>query len=334
MARLKTYTARILNQYLSLRGQEKKLGQVIDFLDNQKKLSHSKAKYVLLGIPEDIGVRANFGKAGTSKAWEHALRAFLNIQENQFISGRDILLLGEIDCFEEMQKASNLDLSDPNYFPKMGELVSAIDTCVSEVIHEIVAAGKLPILIGGGHNNAYGAIKGTAKALRQGINVLNIDAHTDLRALEHRHSGNGFSYAIKNGYLQNYGVFGLHQNYTPQYIFDQINSSQNIKMVLFEELTQMNRITAFLEMLDQLSTKPFGLEVDCDAIANFPSSAQSPTGFTFPAIEEMIRAVGQKQHCKYVHICEAIVTDAYPTGKALSYMISGFVKANLASNNK
>lgn len=331
MARLKTYTARILKQYVSTRAGEKKLGQAIGFLEKGMKLSDSKAKFVLLGIPEDIGVRANYGKAGTSKAWESALAAFLNLQENQFISGSDLLLLGEIDCFEELEKASNLDLSDPNYYAKMGELVSTIDSQVSLVVQEIVAAGKLPIIIGGGHNNAYGAIKGTSKALNQPINVLNIDAHTDLRALEHRHSGNGFSYALKDGYLQNYGVFGLHQNYTPQYIYDQINSSENIKMVLFEELTQMNRITAFFEMLDELSTKPFGLEVDCDAIANFPSSAQSPAGFTLSAVEEMLHAVGQKQQCKYVHICEAIPENSYPTGKALSYMISGFVKAYSSS---
>lgn len=331
MATLKTYTPRILKQHLNKRPGEKKLGEEIRFLAQEEKLSENLAEFVLIGIPEDIGVRANFGKAGTSGAWEQALSALVNIQQNQFIAGSNLLLLGEVDCSEEMQKASNLDLSDPNYYVKMGELVSAIDKQVSATVRQVVAAGKLPILVGGGHNNAYGAIKGASEALNQSVNVLNIDAHSDLRTREHRHSGNGFSYALKDGYLRNYGIFGLHQNYTPQYIFDRISESENINFVLFEELTEMNRITAFLEMLDELSTQPFGLEVDCDVMANFPSSAHSPTGFTLNAVREMLHAVAQKPNCTYVHICEAIPADTYPTGKALSYMISDFVKAYSSS---
>ncbi len=59
-----------------------------------------------------------------------------------------------------MQKASNLDQEDPNYFIKMGELVNRLDTIVSQIVQKIIAAGKIPIIIGGGHNNAYGNIKG------------------------------------------------------------------------------------------------------------------------------------------------------------------------------
>ena len=327
MAKLQHYSPRILQQYLSRRPGEKKLGEEIRFLEQGAKLSETESKFVLIGIPEDIGVRANYGKAGTAGAWEVALRALLNIQLNHFFSGKEILLLGEINCSEEMQKASNLDSSDPNYFAKMGDLVAAIDKAVSTCVKEVVAAGKLPILVGGGHNNAYGNIKGTSQALNRPINALNIDAHTDLRKLEHRHSGNGFSYALKEGFFNTYGVFGLHQNYTPQYIFDQMTETENLKFVLFEELTEMNRITAFLELLDEVGTQPFGLEVDCDVMANFPSSALSPTGFTLNAVREMVRAAGQHPDCKYLHLCEAIPAGGYPTGKALAYLISDFVKA-------
>jgi hypothetical protein len=32
-------------------------------------LKTCEAKYVLLGIPEDIGIRANYGRPGSSSAW-------------------------------------------------------------------------------------------------------------------------------------------------------------------------------------------------------------------------------------------------------------------------
>lgn len=58
-----------------------------------------------------------------------------------------------------------------------------------------------PIAIGGGHNNAYPMLKGYSLAKKEKINAINCDPHADFRALEGRHSGNGFSYAVNDGYL-------------------------------------------------------------------------------------------------------------------------------------
>ncbi len=55
----------------------------LQFLPNLEELEKTSAKFVIFGIPEDIGVRANYGKAGTSNAWQEFLKAFLNVQENQ-----------------------------------------------------------------------------------------------------------------------------------------------------------------------------------------------------------------------------------------------------------
>ncbi|WP_315815786.1 hypothetical protein [Paraflavitalea speifideaquila] len=51
----------------------------------------------MIGIPEDIGVRANHGVGGTDSIWIPFLSAFLNIQSNDFLEGDDILLLGHFD---------------------------------------------------------------------------------------------------------------------------------------------------------------------------------------------------------------------------------------------
>ncbi|MFW1410820.1 hypothetical protein ACEWAY_23085, partial [Vibrio parahaemolyticus] len=46
---------------------------------------------------EDIGVKANGGIGGADSAWLPFLKAFLNIQSNDFLEGSDILLLGHFD---------------------------------------------------------------------------------------------------------------------------------------------------------------------------------------------------------------------------------------------
>ncbi|UZH54926.1 formimidoylglutamase [Salinimicrobium tongyeongense] len=326
MNRIKFYSEKQVSKLISTRQGETRLGEKIKVATSFEDVQKSGARFVIFGIPEDIGVRANFGNPGTSNAWQAFLKTFLNVQENQFNSGENILLLGEINTSEVMQKAGNIDVSDPNYVQKLGDLVEQLDSAVSELVKNVILAGKFPVVIGGGHNNAYGNIKGAAEALVHAINVLNIDAHTDLRRLEHRHSGNGFSYALKYGFLEKYSVFGLHRNYTPQYIFEAMDASEALQYSLLEELPKHKRKMAFLEQLDFVKDKKFGLELDCDAVANFPSSAVSPSGLELDEARELLREAAKELNCCYLHICEAVAADNFPTGKALSYLVTDFLK--------
>ena len=100
-----------------------------------------------------------------------------------------------------------------------------------------------PIAIGGGHNNAYPLIKGSAKGLYKAgriplaqINCINLDAHTDFRPSEGRHSGNGFRYAEEDGYLQKYCAVGVHENYLPQNVWLDIVNNPFIDFITYEDI--------------------------------------------------------------------------------------------------
>lgn len=334
MKEVKIYNYKSIARYISQREGETKLGEKIQFVQDPDTLKNSTSKYVLFGIAEDIGVRANRGNPGTSKAWEAFLKAFLNIQANQYTTTGNLLLLGEIDTKELMSKASNIDAEDPNYLIKLGDLVQNLDLIVAEVVEKIISAGKIPVIIGGGHNNAYGNIKGASKALGKPVNILNIDAHTDLRKTDYRHSGNGFSFAKKENLLGKYRIFGLHQNYTPEYIFKEIMASQNDHFRLFEHLTLKSSesiIKAFREELDFTAKEAFGLELDCDAIKDFPSSAKSPTGFPLNMVRNFLKIASEEENIKYLHICEAAPNDSgtFNVGKALSYLVTDFITSDI-----
>ena len=329
MKGLKIYRSTDIEKLISTRTGEIKFGENLQFVKNLEDLEKSSAKYVLLGIREDIGVRANYGKPGAANAWKSVLKSLVNIQINRFNNPENIILLGELDCEELMIKASNIDEADPNYHTKLGDLVKQVDQLLADLIQTIISKGKIPIIIGGGHNNAYGNIKGAAKALENPINVLNIDAHTDLRQLEHRHSGNGFSYAIEGQYLRKYAVFGLHKNYTPEYIFKEMDFSENMNYYLLEDLLKLpEEINKRFQQCQQtIDHSSFALELDCDAIAGFPSSAKSPSGFSVDQIRNFIQSIAGNNNCCYFHICEAAPHDenAGQVGKAISYFISDFL---------
>lgn len=318
-----------LDSLIAHRSGEQKMGELLDLCSSLDGILESRARFVLFGITESIGVQANYGNKGTHKAWDTFLRAFVNVQSNSHNDGRSILLLGHIDVTPDARIHSDTPRDE------LGKLVSRIDQKVALVVAKIVGAGKIPIIIGGGHNNAYGNIKGSTVALKHPINAINIDAHTDLRTADYRHSGNGFSYALQKEQgplLTKYAVFGLHKNYTPQYIFEYMNThSTHIHYDLFEDLlTQENIISKFESQLDFVDTEAFGLELDCDAIRDFPSSAQTPSGFELNTVRRLIIAAAKRRNCTYFHICEAAPSqkNQKQVGKALSYLVTDFIRSS------
>ena len=330
MEGIKIYSNKTAQKLIIPRKGESKFGERVSFLENMDELNSHPAKYVLFGIPEDIGVKANHGKPGTAGAWESCLRALLNTQTNRYTNPDNVILLGEVNCNTFMSKSSNIEKEDPNFSAKLGDLVKQIDEIVSSLVQRIIESGKIPVIIGGGHNNAYGNIKGTSLALQKPLNVLNIDAHTDLRTADHRHSGNGFSFARKENYLGKYRIFGLHRNYTPDYIFKELDASTTDQYYLFEHLllkssAEINKV--FQEELSLTAQEEFGFELDCDAISKFPSSAQSPSGFSFNMIRNFVALAGKEENIKYFHICEAAPSAATDNevGKALSYLVTDFI---------
>lgn len=326
------YTYETVAKFINKRPGEEKFGEKVHFINGIDSLKNHPASYVLVGIPEDIGVRANYGKAGTSHAWSSALKAILNIQATKFTRPESVILLGEINCDKQLIQASEIVDSEPHSKEELGNLVIQIDHKVENLVQFIVAAGKIPILIGGGHNNSFGNLSGSAQALGKKINCINFDAHTDFRSLEHRHSGNGFSYAYDKGYLGNYFIFGLHRNYTSQEIFKRMKETYpEVKYAFFEDI-QINNKTTFEQALIAAETyccnTDFGIEIDMDAIENMGSSAMTSSGFSMTQTRQFLSYFSKHPHLCYIHICEGSPqAEVFPNAvaKAIAYLITDFI---------
>ena len=200
----------------------------------------------------------------------------------------------------------------------------------------IIKCGKIPIIIGGGHNNAYGNIKGLALAKGKPVNAINFDAHTDFRILEGRHSCNGFSYAFEEGFLKKYFVFGLHENFVSKSVFNSIKEQEaRLKYVSYEEV-EVRKQKTFASQLEEglsfIKQDPFGVELDLDAIPNIRSSAMTLSGFSVQQAREYIHYFGKHKNASYLHICEGApdldnATNNHLTGKLIAYLITDFIKS-------
>ena len=327
-----------LKPFIAVRKGETKLGERVKTLRKSESLKALKGyadhgcRYAIIGLPESVGPVANMGRPGAEKAWEPFLKAFLNIQSNRFLDGAEILMLGAIDFTNIQDRAMHLAENSAYYYQKLHMLCAEIDELVQPVIHEVVSAGLIPIVIGGGHNNAYPLLAGTAEALgrKRGINAINMDAHADFRALEGRHSGNGFSYAKERSYLQKYFAFGLHQSYNGENLIIAMENTRNVSFEFLDDITYLDKhlMKAIAYVHDE--HVPCGVELDMDAIRMMPSSAISPSGFSLEQARHYVRKCAKSLKAAYLHLPEA-APQSEPeerlVGKALSYLVADFIKS-------
>jgi formiminoglutamase len=337
MEHLILFTLKDRDTILKVRKGESKFGehvQLIPKLTNiYDDIVNLDVDYVLFGIAEDIGVYANYGNSGTYKAWEATLKVLLNIQNNSFTQPKRVLILGHLDFNSEREAITTLKISKKKHINAARSFVETIDKEVTHIVSSIIKARKIPIIIGGGHNNAYGNIKGVALTNNSKVNVVNFDAHTDFRAEEGRHSGNGFSYAFAEGFLKNYFIFGLHENYTSDTLFKSLKKIKHLKYNTYESIEVRQELDFNSELdtaLNHVQSKSFGIEIDCDAIENIPSSAMTPSGFSVKQARQFVHHFGQHKNASYLHICEAAPTKKTETkvGKLITYLITDFIRAN------
>lgn len=246
------------------------------------------ARVALLGVPEDIGVRANHGRPGTRRMWRAALPRLLNMQSNAFLDGRVIAIAGSVEVRDLRKVARSIDATKggprarEQALRDLRELVSAIDLRVTHVVAALRGAGMVPIVIGGGHNNAYGVLAGCAQALGAPLGCVNVDLHADLRPREGRHSGNAFSYAKADGHLGRYAIVGLSEAYATQAITEAIDEEEDYSAFTLESLLRGR--TTIARMAEAAAAHvgggPATLELDIDAVAQAPASAAAASGFS------------------------------------------------------
>ncbi|NVK84320.1 MAG: hypothetical protein HWE21_08365, partial [Cytophagia bacterium] len=146
--------------FLKIRKGEIKIGEKATYIsakswESEIKKVSKEARFCVIGIPECVGVLGNSGRAGAQNAWEPFLYEFLNVQSNRFLTGNEFVVLGSVDVDPIQEKAEKLNSNSDYYIQKLHLLCEEIDDMVEPVIKKVKAAGLIPIVIGGGQNNAY-----------------------------------------------------------------------------------------------------------------------------------------------------------------------------------
>lgn len=139
---------------------------------------------VIAGFPVDEGVRRNGGRAGAAEGPAAIRRQLYKLTPDALAPEPFTDLLG-----------ATLDAGD---LVPSGEL-ERDQARLGAAVGEWLAAGSFVIVLGGGHETAFGHFLGYVAA-RRGVAILNWDAHADVRELRdgRGHSGSPFRQALEH----------------------------------------------------------------------------------------------------------------------------------------
>lgn len=297
--------------------------QIMRFLDQEKDHtldSHSKdLNFVFLGYACDEGVRRNQGRVGAS-AGPLAIRKQLAKLALHF-NGAQLWDAGDLVCSDQHLEQTQ--------------------TLLAENIEALLKKSAFPIVLGGGHDVAYGHAKGVLSSMEEGqrLGILNFDAHFDLRPIdEEPNSGTPFYQLLteaKASHLAvDYFVIGIQAPVNTPALFS-IADSLAVGFVPLERCqlhyleAVYNQLITFLEKVDIVYLT---IDLDCFSAAYAPGvSAPSPIGLEPTFVLELLKLVIASK--KLISMDVAELNPGYDldqrtaklAARLIEYLVSGLI---------
>ena len=239
--------------------------QLLNVLETD--LNQLDAAVGLLGYACDEGVRRNLGRLGAVQGPEQIKSRLAKFSYH--LNETNIIDFGNVVC------------SDSN-----------LETCqytLAIVVEQLLTNNIFPIILGGGHDVAYGHFKGIWNSFQSGpkpkIGIINFDAHFDLRPLEKEaNSGTPF-FQIFNEFHPHvdYFVIGIQRASNTKQLFE-IANQFNVKYLECLDCqsvhlpTVLGQLDHFVQRVDHVYIT---IDLDGFSSAFAPGvSAPSPIGLT------------------------------------------------------
>jgi len=236
-------------------------------------------QFALLGYCCEEGVRLNQGRLG-AKEGPKAIRKALGKLPSHLNSHQQIIDVGDVSYTK-------------------GEL-DTTQQLLSEIVTQLLEKKAFPILIGGGHDIAYGHYNGIKKYLlsknkRPSIGIINFDAHFDLRSDRNgSNSGTPFFQIANENEPFHYLCLGIRKDANDRTLFETASEldvtyvMQNTFRIQF--VKEINTwIRAFMDKVDHVYVT---IDLDGFSSAYAPGvSASSPLGFSPDVVLESLETI-------------------------------------------
>ncbi len=267
---------------LKTREGDSKIFQIVQKVEGENIPSNG---FVLLGLPDDRGVRLSKGRVG-AKAGPDAIRKALY----QMTLG----VHGEL----EHQKLYDFGNIKPEKTQqKTYEKIAAV---AASLLHHHC----FPIILGGGHDLSFGSLSGFLKAHPDG-GIVNIDTHLDCRPPEANgsfSSGSAFWQLFEKTHFKgkNFLEFGFQKHCNAKDHFQYLKN-RGVRLVPFPG----NFEGAFRPFAASHKAVAVSLDMDCVQASEAGGvSAPTPIGYSAREVLHFVQAAASHRHLKLFEIME------------------------------
>ena len=217
---------------------------IIDLDDENLKPFNGKLGFGILGFKCDYGINLNKGRIGAANGPASIRRQLSNLP-CQF--NKDVKIF---DC-------GNVSIEGLSLFEAQSSLADAVD--------KILSLNLYPILLGGGHEIAFGHYLGLFRHFDENkdnpkkIGIINFDAHFDTRPYDEMGPSSGTMFRqihdlnIENNLPYSYFILGIQKHSNTTSLFNYANET-NIKYILAKDIINGN-FYDHLEKLDDFIRK-------------------------------------------------------------------------------
>jgi formiminoglutamase len=265
-----------------------RLGELVS--RNPDDYAHS--EIVILGCPQDEGVRRNKGREGAAKAPNAVREQFYKLTPMNI--RRRIFDIGDTDVSGTLEEVHDRHC---------------------EIVKKLLADGKRVIILGGGNDVSYpDGVAMAATYTRDFWIGVNIDSHLDVRVDQPRNSGTPYRQLLDEGHLR------------PDYFYESGYQSHFCSPIYFNYIRDLgvNRISlellrsrheADLELKESIKLKFtahsssmntfFGFDMDAVRMADAPgTSAPSPLGLKAGEFIQLVKYAASLANTKIIEFTE------------------------------
>ncbi|MCU0490885.1 MAG: formimidoylglutamase [Chloroflexaceae bacterium] len=258
-----------------------RLGEVV----HTEPAAFAAADVIILGCPQDEGVRRNGGRPGAARGPDEIRRYLYRLSVN---------LVEPLQIF---------DLGNTRIQPAL----EATHALHQAVVQQVIAAGKRIIVLGGGNDIAYPDCAGLAAVTGAPL-AFNIDAHFDVRLAAERNSGTPYRQLLDEGILAPEQFYQLgSQPFANSPIYRRYLHERGV-VVHDMGMLRAAGIEATLRAILAQQHAPaifWGLDMDVVRVADAPGvSAPNPLGLTGEEFCQVATIAGTDSRTRLIEISE------------------------------
>lgn len=291
--------------------------QIVE-LEQMEALKSEEETCVIIGFASEEGVRRNKGQLGAANAPD-ALRSELAKLPWKLANDTHLADIGTIEC--------------------AGNDLETAQQQLGEAVNTVLSKKMYPIILGGGHETAYGHYLGVRNHIgtEAKLGIINIDAHFDLRPYDEQpSSGTMFRQILEADKNSSYFVLGIQRYGNTQELFDKADEL-NVTYI-YEEDMHDGQFTSVNKAIEEFIQKHDCIMLTlCSDVLNAAFapgvSAPSPFGLNPMIVRSIIKAVTSHEKTLSFDISEVnpildennrtVKLGAYLTNEAITSFLGG-----------